>query len=442
MRLVVALAIVGTPALAFACPEDADVSTDASPATTSSCLSRIDLSVVGRTLELGYTLAIGGVTHSGLGQLASASGGIDLLYGVAFGGTAEQPAYSFAVNGGVEAQQVAGDDTATGLVTRAGLQLGPARVTASVVDEGLGNMAVFPLTMELAHTGELAARPRLSARPELARARYGRERLELATRLVRVEGAGVLESKLEPGAKDTAWAVDVFPLHAGVDLTLQDGTRLESTVGGALLGIVEHTTGASVELLGIESKRIAPPMQDATDLTTLWVLSVEGVNPATGSRYFMGWGEVVEMPDGQELGDRLDPENGQITIGGFGWFKNYSWGGFGAQYKREPFTKMTGAVALEDRISAEVHVPVKVKLTARVFAARTTEIVDGELDHESSSGLELGATYARKGYVGKLDVELGRTFYTALDDSLPSSAGFAASAGLTLQRSGKRSWRR
>jgi hypothetical protein len=409
-------------------------------------MTNVDFSRTRRTFEVGYAVGAGGTSQTGVGNAGSVFGALDLGYGLQFGGDEAQPSYEIELTGGVTALRVAGDVQATGVITRAGARIGPAQMNASIVDEGRGNLAVFPLTMELAHVGELAARPRMSARPEMARKLYGRERVELATRIVRVEGAGEKAQSGAPGQveakKPSSWSLDFMPVHAGLDVAMQDGARIETTIGGAMLGVEEHTSGASLEFFGLEHRRIALPMS-TTDLATVWMLRIDGVDPYTGSQYRMGWGEVIGMPGRDELGMKLDPENGSISIGGVGWFsKRRAWGGFGAQYKREPFVTMTGDVALEDRLSAEVYVPRALGLVASVFAAWTTRLVDGELKTESTAGFELGASYAGDGFTSKVGLEIGRSYYTALDDAMPTSAGFAAAFGLTVQHTGRRAWMR
>lgn len=450
MRL--AVAVVSVLALAShrasACPETVatDVTTDDGPATTSPCMNQVDFSRVRRSLELSYVVGAGGTTGSGVGNVATAFAGLELAYGLQFGGDDTQPSYEIELTGGAAGSRDTGDVHATGLVTRLGARLGPARMNESVIDEGRGNIAFFPMTMELAHVGELAARPRLSARPELARSLYGRERVELTTRVVRVEGAGEKAQTGAPGSvepkKATSWGLDAIPLHAGVDVAMQDTTRFETTIGGAMLGVTEHTTGTSLELFGIEHRRIDFPMTKATDLDTIWMLRVDGVDPFTGTQYYAGWGEVIAMPDRDELASRLDPEGKTVSIGGLGWYSARRWGGFGAQYKREPFVTMTGAVALEDRVSGEVYVPRALGLVASVFGAQTTRLVEDELRHTSTAGVELGASYACKSFSSKLSVDLGRTYYAALDGLAPDTTGFAANVGLTFQHSGSRTWSR
>lgn len=447
-RAALLIVVAAVPRYASACPETVatDVTTDEVPATTSPCMDKIDFSRVRQSLEVRYVVGAGGTSQSGVGSTATGYAGLELGYGLQFGGDDTQPSYEVELTAGAAGSRVGGNVSATGLVTRAGARIGPARMNESVIDDGRGNLAFFPLTMEIAHVGELAARPRLGARPELARSLYGRERVELATRLVRVEGAGELPQPGAPGQtrpkKPTSWAIDAIPLHGGFDIAMQDTTRSELTIGGSMLGVTEHTRGMSLEFFGIEHRRIDFPMAAPTDLDTLWMLRIDGINPFTGTRYYAGWGAVIAMPDRDELAHRLDPEEGNISIGGVGWYSARRWGGFGAQYKREPFVTMTGAVALEDRVSGEVYVPRALGLVASVFGARTTRLVDDELRHESTAGVELGASYARDGFSSKLSVELGRSYYAALDGLAPDAAGFAANVGLTVQHSGGRTWTR
>jgi len=286
----------------------------------------------------------------------------------------------------------------------------------------------------------------MSARPEMGGSLYGRGRVEMATRIVRVEGAGEKAETRAPGLVEakspTSWSLDFIPVRAGLDVAMQTGARIETSIGGAMLGVEEHTSGTSLDFFGLEHTRIDLPML-STSFDTVWMLRVDGVNPETGSRYQVGWGEVIEMPGRDELGKKLDPENGSISIGGIGWFsKKREWGGFGAQYKREPFVTMTGEVALEDRVSAEVYVPRALGLVGSTFVAWTRRLVDGEIKHESGAGLELGASYLKDGFTSKVGLEVGRTYYSALDDAMPMSAGFAAQFGLTVQHTGRHAWMR
>ncbi|HEY5925418.1 MAG TPA: hypothetical protein VIV11_27225 [Kofleriaceae bacterium] len=434
--------------VATACPTAApiEVTTDQQPATTSPCMQQVDFGRSRRTLELGYSVGAAGTTQTGLGQAASAFAALELAYGLQFGSDPAQPSYEVEVNGAVAAQRSGGDISATGLVTRAGLRLGPARIAPSVIDEGRGNLAFFPLTMEIAHAGELAARPRLAARPELARALFDRERVELATRVVRVEGAGAKAKTTPPGEtkpeKPSSWAIDVIPLHAGLDVAMQDAIRTETTIGGAMMGVVEHTTATKLDLLGVEHRRIDLAMTGPKSIDTVWMLKIDGVDPLTGSQYYVGWGEMIMTDELRPLAPWADPESGNLTIGGVGWYSTRHWGGFGMQYKREPYVTMLGELGLEDRVSAEVSVPRVVHLVGRTFAARTLRVVDDEVKRDMTAGVELDASYVRGGWTTKLGLELGRTYYATLDNTQPHTVGFAAGVDLTVQHSASRTWLR
>jgi hypothetical protein len=408
-------------------------------------MSQVDFTHAGRVVEVTHVIGAGGVTRSGVGSVASAFAAVELAVGLQFGSDPEQPSYEIEVRGGAALQHSEGAKGATGLVTRAGLRLGPARMAESVLDEGRGNIATFPLTMELSHAGELAGRPRMSARPELARALYTRERVELASRIIRVEGAGTNVPATAPGTtevrKPSSWAIDVIPLYAGLDVALQDATRIDATVGGSMLGVVEHSMGVKADVLKIEHRRIDLGMYGVTNINTVWMLEVEGTHPETGSQYQVGWGEVIVTDELRELLPFVNEESGNLTIGGAGWFsKPRSWGSYGLQYKREPYVAMTGDAGVEDRFSAEVSVPRAFNLVARTFAARAKRMA-GEVErNDVTAGVELDATYTRDGWSTKAGVEIGRTYYTALDNTQPYSTGFGAAFDLTVQHTGSRTW--
>ncbi len=445
--LVPALLVAGSD-LSEACPSAVapnDVGTDTDPSTSASCMQQIDFSLARRVFEVTHVVGAGGVTRSGLGSVASAFAALELSYGLQFGSDPDQPSYEIEVSGGAALHHSEGTNGATGLVTQAALRLGPAQLIESVIDSGRGNFAPFPLTLEISHAGELAARPRMSARPELARSLYHRERVEFASRILRVEGSGTKAQDTAPGLteqrKPTAWAIDVIPLYAGLDVALQDSTRIDATVGGSLLGVVEHSMGAKIDLLLLEHRRIDLAMYGTTNIDTVWMLKLEGTDPHTGSQYQLGWGEVIVTDELEELAPFVDPESGSLSIGGAGWFsKQRAWGGFGMQYKREPYVAMNGEAGLEDRFSAEVYVPRALNLIARTFVARTKRMVADVERNDTTAGVELDATYTRGGWSTKAGVEIGRTYYTALDNTLPSSAGFGAAFDLTVQHTGSRSW--
>lgn len=439
------LAVAAASHSAAACPGDAyDVTTDDAP-VAKPCLTNVDFSVAHRSFEVRYGLGAGATSRSGIGSVGTVFGSLELGYGLQFGGD-EQPSYEIEVSGGVTAQRLAGDVSATGLVTELSGRLGPAQMAASLVDEGLGNIAWFPLSMEVAHTGEVSARPRMAARPEVARALYDRERVSISTRLVRVEGAGEKATDTAPGLtkpkKPTSWGIDAITLHSEVDVAMQNGTRVQTSVGGYMMSVVEHVSNMSIDIFGIEHQRIDLPMGEPTDLDVLWMMRVNGINPQTGAQYYVGWGEAIDMPDRDSLAAKIDPEQGSITIGGAGWYAQREWGGWGMQYKREPFVSMTGAAALEDRVSVEVFVPKLLNLVVSAFGARTTRLVNDELAHANTGGIAVDASYTRKGFTSKIGMEVGRTFYSALDGALPDTAAFGASFGLSIQHAGSRTWMR
>jgi hypothetical protein len=183
-------------------------------------------------------------------------------------------------------------------------------------------------------------------------------------------------------------------------------------------------------------------MSGTKSIETVWMLKVTGVAPHTGSQYQVGWGQVIVTDELQALATFVDPENGNLSIGGAGWYSARGWGGFGVQYKREPYITMQGEIGLEDRLSGEVYVPQLLGLVVRTFAARTTRWINDAARHDVTAGAEVGATYARGGWSSKVGVEVGRTYYTALDNTLPTSAGFGAAFDLSVQRAGGKTWTR
>lgn len=444
--LVLVVTLCADLAVAAACPSATDeVSTDHAPSTTA-CFTDIDWRSVRRLVEVRYALGASGEARSGIGNMASAFAALELALALQFGSDPAAPSYEIELAGGGAAQRYTGAVDATGLATRAGFRLGPARLAATIVDEGRTNAAFFPLTMELAHSGELAARPRIGSRPELARAQYNRQRVELATRMLRVEGAGEKPATTAPGAtpprRPSARAIDLFPLHAGIDVAAQDTTRVDATIGGSLLGIVDHDRGGKLDLLRLDHRHTELTMQGPVSLVTVWMLRLDGVDPGTGTGYRIGWGEVIVSDELADFARAVDPEDERLAIGGIGWYSERAWGGYGVQYQREPYIAITGEIGLEDRVAAEVYVPRWWGLVGRAYGARTKRLAGDVLAHDVTMGLEVGATYAGPGWSSKLGVELGRTFYTMLDETLPTTTGFVASFGATLQHTGSRAWLR
>ncbi len=435
---------------ATACPTTeqlpTEVTTDEGPTTSEGCLTNVDFRRSRSLFSFTHTEGASGISRSGIGGIGGMYVGVDLSYGLQFGGDA-RPSYEIELSGGAALQRSEGATSATGVTTQAALRLGPAQMAPSAIDDGSGNIAFFPLTMELSHAGEIAGRPRMSARPELARSLFNRERVELATRIVRVEGAGEKAQTGAPGTveerKPSSWAVDVIPLYAGLDIAQQDTTRVDVTAGGSLLGVVDRSRGASMDALRVEHRHVDMAMSPAVDMTTVWMLRVDGTDPETGAQYLIGWGELIVTDELRALASFIkNEESGNITVGGVGWFsKQRDWGGWGLQYKREPYVSMAGQIGIEDRVSAEVHVPRAYNLIARAFGARTSHATDtANLRHDVTAGVEMDTTYAFGHWSAKVGVEVGRTYYTALDNAIPSTAGFGAAVDVSVQHTSTRTW--
>lgn len=444
--LVVVTTLTAAHGLTAACPATTGpdtVTTDGQPTT---CMDNVDFGTRRHVAEATYTLGAGGAGRSGVGGAGTAYLGLDLGYAVLFGGDPEQPSYSIDIEAGGAVSRTEGAVDATGVATRGAVRIGPAQMEASVLDTGRGNIAFFPLTMEISHAGEIAGRPRISSRPELARGLYNRERVEVASRMLRVEGQGEKAQTAAPGLTEkreaSAWAFDFITVHAGLDVAQQDGTRVDALVGGALMGVTDHSKNASLDVLGIEYRHIDAPMAAPVEISTVWVLKLDAVNPDTGTHYRMGWGEMLITDELRALTPYANEESGNLTIGAIGWFTRREWGGWGAQYRREPYVSMQGELGFEDRVSGEVTVPRALGLTARVFAARQVRTVDEMVKKDVTAGIEVDATYAYEGFVAKAGVELGRTYYTALDNAAPTNAGFGAVFDLSVQHSGTRTWAR
>lgn len=432
------LAVARVPAAA--CPD---------PDAPSRCLMALDR--VDHVVDLSYVVGTTAVGASGGGSRVDTAVGVDLGYTAQLGSDA-QPEYELALTAGVTAHRIEGAVAANGIATRAALRLGPAPIlTADTTDRY--NTVWFPFAFELAHDGDLARVPGLSARPELARAVYGREHVSLATRLARVEVSGddVPDTQhVGPGARTPqSYAFDIVPLYAELEATMQDGLRLETRFGGALIGAVgRRDGGATVELLGYEHREIRPPGRDATPIGTFWILRTEYANPATGTRYFLGWGTLAFVPDASELRRLLqerdpdaDPDEDVFSVGGLGWWIDRRWGEIGFQYRRDPFITMAGEPAFEDRLFVEAIRPGRTRYTSRVFLARTLRLLVDGLREDVTTGVEVDAARTIRGFDVALHGELGRTFYAAVDNAAPE-VGFAAQAALSISRRGARRWTR
>lgn len=441
MRISVALFAIALEALdAMACPgQDADISGTSTP--SAWCLST-DWGQVRRSFEIRYAVGAGGATRTGLGASANAYATLELGSAWQFGGDPAQPSYEIEVSAGATGARSTGALDTNALTTRAALRLGPARLPPSIIDTGRGNIAPFPLTLELAHAGELGARPRLGARPELARAMYDRQRVELATRAVRIEAAGTTVAQTTaPGtvapAEAASYAVDAFPVRASIDLARQDGMRVDTRVSGAMVGIVDHARGA-LAIIDVEYRHVDVAPVAPIELFTLWFFRYDVVDHRTQTAYSVGWGQTM-FRQAVDLAASFG-DDGSPMVGGVGLFTHRAWGGLGFQYRRDLYVASTGDIGLEDRVSGELSLPALLGGVLRGFTARTSRLVDDKPVHDVTAGVEVAASYERAGVRAQLGLELGRTFYTALDDTLPTTTGFVTQLGLTLQHAGRHAW--
>lgn len=445
MRVAIAVGVMlAMPAAAWACPPFGD--NGASPCTTESDEA---IAHVRHAVETALVAAVTGtaVVDGGDGDgLIDASVAAGLRYSVRFGDLAA-PTRELAVALGVNAHRFGGAVGATGLATHAEVQLGPAIVATGDDDNKRTNLAMFPRSFELVHDGELAALPSLSARLDLRRGLYSRERALLTTRLLRLEGEASQvrhDEAAGPGARGTrSTALDLVPLHAGVDATAQGGLRIASTLGGALFGVSGHRAeqGARFEALGAEHEDIQLPDRAVRAIDTFWWLRLEVTNPQTGTRYFAGVGTVIDLPHKDEVTRLLGREDRQLTVGGLGWWHDRAWGGVGWQYRREPYITMAGEVAIEDRMTAEVYHLGSVAQVARVFVAQVGHQVGEIWQKERTVGLETDFSTRVRGVDLTIAFEGGRSLYGAIDDAAPA-LGYTGRFSLTAQYRKDTRWMR
>jgi hypothetical protein len=432
--------LAGAPASAFGCPADQLATKCFVVASSFERLTHI--------IDFRYHVASTTTVDAHAGGFVDTETGVDLEYTAQLGST-EQAEYELAIGGGISAHAIVGSLAGTNLSTHARARIGPAPLVGSATDRERSNTVSFPFTFELEHGGDLAALPGLSARPDVLRAMYGRQRVAATTRAIRVEVGGSAEKReterpVGPGGRTRvpeSAAIDVLPVRAEVEGTMQDGLRLETTIGGALIGVVGRLETGTLEVLGLEHRAISLPTDDHTAIDTVWVARFDYLNPRSGTRYFIGWGQVLEMPGRLELLRELDIDHDTVTIGGLGWFTNRSWGGFGAQYRREPYVTMAAEPALDDRFTVEVYRPGAVDVVARWFGARTMRFAGGVWHRDMTFGLEADLTRRILGFDVTLHAEAGKTFYGPIDDARPD-VGFGARAALSVQRGGSHRWTR
>ncbi len=423
---------------ASACPGD--------HACSCFALDPLTFDHVGHTLTVIHVadLTVIGATDGDV--TVNAATGLGVTYGVTFGRDGH-PAYQIATSLGALVNHLAGAVDATGASTHAELRVGPALVADGDAQNRRTNTVSIPLTFEIAHDGELAALPRLGARPDVARARYGWQHVGLATRALRFEGEGGVNQRdrpLGPGARaPVPMAFDLLTFHADVDITSQDDgrRRFEGSLGGALLEVTTHgaLSNLHVAFLDFDHRAVALTGDQRAAVDTVWVLRADLTSPRTGSRYRIGWGAILDIPGRTELERDLDIDNGELGIGGIGWWHERAWGGVGWQYERTPYVTMAAEPAVEDRWSLEAYRAGVVDVRAQAYVARTRRWIDDTWQRDTSGGVALDA-HRRLGDVDvTLAAELGRSFYGDLDGQAPR-LGFAGRATLTIRAAADHAW--
>jgi hypothetical protein len=423
--------------------------------TQKSCVAAepMHLGNLTHILDVSYVTGVRAVAATGQSSLVDTSVGLDLAYTAQLGPD-ERPEYQLGASIGATAHRIQGASVDTsGVATRAGVRLGPAPLVLADTASRF-NAVWFPMAFEIAHDGDLAQLPRLSSRPDLKRAAYGRERVYATTQLVRIESGGDSVPASQPmgpgGRVPRSSAFDVLALEGAFDATMQDGTRMETMVGGYLLRAVGRVKeGLRLDLLGYEHRATKLADGASTHMGTFWVVRADYVNPSTGTHYFFGWGEVVSTPNLETFNRLLEahdgPENDDkeeaLSVGGLGFWVDRPWGTVGVQYRRDPFITIAGQAAIEDRGFIEATHHGVIRYTGRAFLARTLRLSGDELLEDYTAGVELDATKTLGGFDFAVRAELGRTFYAAVDNAAPE-VGFAANASLSISRSGSTRWSR
>ena len=443
VRCLAAIVIGIAAALADARPTHA--CTDADQGRGCFALDRLRFDHVGHTLTLIHVADLTATAATAGDVTVDAATGLGATYVATFG-RGGHPEYQLAASLGATVHHLAGTIDATGAGTHAELRLGPAIVADGDAENRRTNTVSVPLTLELAHDGELAALPRLSARPDVARARYGWQHVELATRVLRIEMEGSANRPnhpVGPGARvPVPMAFDLLTFHAAVDVTSQDdGRRVEGALGGALLEVATHgaLSNLHVAFLDFDHRAVALPDDQRAAVDTVWVLRADLTSPRTGARYRLGWGAIVNIPGRTELERELDIDDGELDVASAGWWHERAWGGVGWQYERTPYVTMAAQPAVEDRWSLEAYRAGVVDVRAQAYVARTRRWIDDAWQRDTSGGVSLDA-HRRIGDVdATLATELGRSFYGALDGQAPS-LGFAGRATLTIRAAADHAW--
>jgi hypothetical protein len=409
----------------------------------AECWDDVGIAGVEHALDASYGVGVQGTTATGDGTVMIASVGADVGYTATLINDDSTPRYDISAGLGATLSRMTGTVDATGAATRAHVRLGPHPVP---VTETRYNLAWFPLSFEIEHQGELSSMPKLSARPDESRALVGRERVSAATRFVRVEVAGD-EEHLDKPPGDTepmvrsSFAIDVMTLYGDVDATIQDGSRIEAGIGGAMMSMTSrYTMQGRFDFFGIEHRSSWLPDGTRTAVDTVWMMRLDVTNPHTGSVYGVGWGTAIGEPFDDLAVAEGDPE-ASLDVWYLGWWSEKRWGGFGGQFARKPYITMAGEPAIDNRFWLETWRAGKLGIVGRGFVARSDRYNEMTWLEDWTTGVEIDARREIKGIDVALRVEAARSFYAALDGG-PLEPGFAARGSLTLTRAAAHRWQR
>ncbi len=416
------------------------------------CLAAIPTRVTSGRAHAGYRASAAGLAELDRRALTSS---LDLALGLAAGldggGDACADAYGLALELGVSPRWDAGSDGGHGgLDTRADLSMGPGRHT----DASRAVIGWALTSWELGYRGDLAARPRFADRADLARDLFDRVTLTGATRMFRVETADECDDddprehcqRPNRTTAPVSFALDIGVFEGAVSTTSQDtgADRTEVQGGFAFLraSVRDERSvlpyGGVLDLLRVDLTRSEiGAVVGAVD--AVWPLRIEAEHPTTGTRYLIGWGEVIGFEVTDEAGTSRTVS--ERALGAIGFAAGDTSRGLGAGWWRAPYLTMAAEPMLEDRLLAEAWSPLgRYAVRGRAFAART-EALEPPGDQAAvvwTGGVELGAQRALGGMTFDLGVEAGRTFYAAIDGAAPA-AGFTARTQLTVTRAGERS---
>jgi hypothetical protein len=346
--------------------------------------------------------------------------------------------WTVSVEAAAIARRIEGAVRASTLSTRGALSWGPTPFPASNRDDG--RISFFPFTAELEHEGDLAALPRMSDRADVARAPYLWQRVEGATRAVRIEMSDDGVDEAADRREDRfAGAVDVIPVRSSVDITEQGGRRLDIQASGALLGVVSRFPGDGfADVLAIEQRLTRLPGGEQASIDVVWPARGEVVLPKSGLVMRAAWGVVFDSRSSAPRPRVV--EHRPRDIGSFGLaFEHGRWAG-GVQWDRAPYVAMNAEPVLEDRIALEgLWTGDQTRLRGKAFLARTQRLDDAEAEGVWTGGVELDA----RRDVGAVDLgvsaEVGQSYYAVLDGAAPS-ADFGARGALTIRRARGKRW--